>query len=232
MCNIFCKAFRKQKISKYHYERIESVIHRNEKIANWAKLLIESVQCFGKFQTGSTKFYRGIDLEFVFKKFITRFHVPLSTTTDFGKAAEFAQGAKGLVMELKRYNEYISGLDCSMLSIFDVEKEVLFFGSDSIFQIKSIYQWYDNKWFSYRNYINGIQSVIKIANGSIEWNHRNNMKHIFEYLLPNAYNVASEKKLPPYIQSLLRYHLQNTPDEIEYDFTEIIHSYQWVQDIF
>eukprot|EP01084_Bolivina_argentea_P264050 447146_1 len=47
LCNIFCQAFRLKKISQTQYERVSSLQRRNEKIANWAKLLMQSVQCFG-----------------------------------------------------------------------------------------------------------------------------------------------------------------------------------------
>eukprot|EP01084_Bolivina_argentea_P075974 137678_1 len=38
MCSIFCEAFRLRKITDNEYERIQSVINRNEKVTNWAKL--------------------------------------------------------------------------------------------------------------------------------------------------------------------------------------------------
>eukprot|EP01084_Bolivina_argentea_P144491 253490_1 len=148
LCKIFCEAFRKKKISESEYERVQSVQRRNEKVANWARLLVEAVQSYGKFMTGKTRYYRGVTNEFIFKRFITKFNVPLSTTVNFTKATEFADGDKGLVMELKRYNEYMPGFDCSIVSVFDEEREILFFGGDSIFQICSIYQWYDNQWSS------------------------------------------------------------------------------------
>eukprot|EP01084_Bolivina_argentea_P306560 529756_1 len=230
LCKIFCEAFRVKKISDTTFERIESVQRRNEKIANWAKLLVEAVQCFGNFMTRKTRYYRGISMEFIFKRFRTRFNVPLSTTTDFTRATEFADGNNGLVMELQRHNDYLSGFNCSSISSFEHEREILFFGSDSIFQIKSIYQWYNGTWSSYRKYINGIEGLIQIANGSIKWNCINNMKDIIGHILPHLY--VEHKQLPPYIQSLLHYHWHHVPDIIEYDFRELSHAYQWVKNIF
>eukprot|EP01084_Bolivina_argentea_P300190 517552_1 len=166
LCKIFCEAFRLKKISNHQYERIQSVKKRNEKIANWCRLLMTSVQCYGTLMAAKKRYYRGINKEFIFQRFITRFNAPLSTTTDFKNATRFA--GDGLVMELTRYNSYISGLDCSKISEFD-EKEVLFFGGDSIFYINSIYQWYNNEWTSYRKYIVEIQCLMDIAHGIITW---------------------------------------------------------------
>eukprot|EP01083_Nonionella_stella_P053862 142329_1 len=229
LCTIFCESFRRRKMAQNRYETIESVQCRNERVANWAKSLTESVQCYGTFMTGNMRHYRGIDMEFIFKRFITRFNVPLSTTTDFTRATQFSGDGRGLVLELEGYNEYILGLDCSAISSFDAEKEVLFFGSDSIFHIKSMYQWYQNTWTSYRKYMKQIQCVMCIANGSISWNHDNNIKEIVGYLLSALY--PERQMIPPYLETLLNYRLKHVPPVIEYDFREIKQSYQWVQHI-
>eukprot|EP01084_Bolivina_argentea_P258593 436020_1 len=111
LCKIFCETFRLKKISKNQYERIQSAQFRNRKIANWARLLIESVQCFSKLRTAGKRYYRGVGNEFIFKRFVARFNVPLSTTIDFNKAVQFTEG-NGLVMELKVYNSFLFGLNC------------------------------------------------------------------------------------------------------------------------
>eukprot|EP01084_Bolivina_argentea_P320152 555460_1 len=181
--------------------------------------------------TGKTRYYRGVGEEYIFRRFITRFNVPLSTTTNFTRASEFTDSS-GLVMELSRYNEYISGLDCSVLSSFDHEKEVLFFGGETIFRLRSIFQWYKRKWTSYKHYVNAIQTIINIAQGSITWNstYTNDIKNIIGHLLPDLY-VDSEQ-IPPYIESLLNYHVSHLTNEIEYDYRELMHQYTWVQHIF
>eukprot|EP01084_Bolivina_argentea_P067419 122777_1 len=217
LCDVFCKAFRLRKITEHQYERIQSLETRNSKIANWCRLLIEAVQAYGKLRTNNVRYYRGLTLEFMFPRFVTRYNVPLSTTTDFIKAAEFAQrNGNGLIMELKVYNEFVSALNTSPISIFPEEKEVLFFGSNSILRIGSMFQWYDNKWSSYRNYINGIQNILNISNGAMTWNKINDIKDIIGFILPTLYD--NNKILPPYVQSLLKYHLNHLPNKIEYDF--------------
>eukprot|EP01084_Bolivina_argentea_P057493 105049_1 len=134
-------------------------------------------------------------MEFIFKKFITKFNVPISTTTDFINATKFTELGNGLILELKRYNEFLSGLDCSPLSVYDHEKEVLFFGSDAILQIVCVYQIYNNKWTSYRQYIKGIQNILNIAHGTIKWNRKNNIKELIAVILPHLY--SDTQTLPP-----------------------------------
>eukprot|EP01084_Bolivina_argentea_P106527 190588_1 len=230
LCKIFCKAFRLKKMVENEYERVESLMHRISKVANWARLLTEAVQCYGKVISTNKLFYRGIDSEFMFKKFVTRFYVPLSTTTNFKMATEFTEGTNGLIMELKRYNEYVSCLNCSLFSNFDTERETLFFGGQSILQINNIWQLYKSIWSSYKKYIKGIQCILNLANGSIKWYRTNNIKEIIEYLLPHT--PSDTKSLPQYITSLLHYHLKQLPSKIEIDFRTLRHEYFWVRDIF
>eukprot|EP01084_Bolivina_argentea_P276941 472648_1 len=226
---IFCSTFRLQKLTKNIYERMESLKRRNQNFAIWSKLLIESVQNYGTLALSKTKYYRGISQEFLFKKFIARFHVPLSTTTDLSIAARFA-GINGLMMELKAYNNVVSGFYVSMLSDFENEKETLFFGGETIMIINSIYSIHNTEWQNYKKHINGIQQILKVADGTISWHHKNNIRDIVGYILPNLFREKTE--LPPYIKSLLNFHLKNVPSNIEYDLNDLCHNYQWVKDMF
>ena len=54
-------------------------------IAHWTRSLIEMVQCFGSSLNDDTVqkvYFRGVDRTFIFKMLATRFHLPLSTTSD------------------------------------------------------------------------------------------------------------------------------------------------------
>lgn len=53
-------------------------------IANWAKTLIETVQCFGSrvdVKDSKKSYYRGLSKPFVFRMVVSRFHLPMSTTS-------------------------------------------------------------------------------------------------------------------------------------------------------
>ena len=54
-------------------------------IAHWTRSLIETVQCFGSSLNDDTvqkTYFRGVDKTFIFRMIATRFHLPLSTTSD------------------------------------------------------------------------------------------------------------------------------------------------------
>eukprot|EP01084_Bolivina_argentea_P262034 443025_1 len=242
-CNSFCNVFRLKKLTLNSYESVNSLERRNSKYANCAKLLIESVQCYGTLlvqNKRNVKYYRGLNLEFMFPKFITRFYVPLSTTTDLTAATMFAEG--GLVMELRKYNygADVACFYCSAISSFDREEEALFFGSTSILQISSIYQWYDKKWSSYRRYIKAITNILNIVHGSticeqaLSWYDKNQVVDLLQYTLNKSYNNNHPSYLPPYIERLLNYHLQNIPYQIEYDYSQLVEDDQnkWLNSIF
>eukprot|EP01084_Bolivina_argentea_P264049 447145_1 len=135
----------------------------------------------------------------------------------------------GLVIELKKYNNYVSAFNCSMLSVYDKEEEILFFGPDTLLRISSVLM-YDKEWQNYQRYIDGIQQILNISNGTIEWNCANNIKDIIGYILPDLYD--NNTSLPMYIDSLLNYHLKNCPKKIEYNFGELVNNYEWVKNIF
>eukprot|EP01084_Bolivina_argentea_P270124 459259_1 len=116
------------------------------------------------------------------------------------------------------------------MSAFPDECEVLFFGNNSVLQLTSLFHVYNARWTSYRNYINGIQDLINIANGSIIWRHINTMKDIIGHLLPDLY--VNNKSLPDYVIRLLNYHLRRLPHKVEYNFKELNHQFSWVQNIF
>eukprot|EP01084_Bolivina_argentea_P156658 273018_1 len=232
LCNIFCQAFRQRKIASNQYERIDSVKHRNKKIANWAKLLTETVQCYGAARYNDKAYFRGVDNEFVFRRLIVRFHAPLSTSFNWHKAAGFAQN--GLILEFRVYKDFgcAFGFNTSVMSDFPQEKEILFFGGNTTLQISSILQAIGTSWVSHRKYTNGIQHMLQIAGSRMKWSYKNNMKDIIGCLLPGMY--ADNKKLPSYIKSLLVYQLSTIRSRVEYDISELSdkNQYTWVKDIF
>eukprot|EP01084_Bolivina_argentea_P033446 61864_1 len=221
---IFCKAFRQIKD-----EGIQLVETRNEKVANWSKLLIETVQCFGEIQKLQTKrkkkYYRGIKGALLFQRFITKFNAPLSTTEKFEKALNFEEN--GVVMQLGLYNQNVSCFNAAIMSAFPNEKEMLFF-TKAILKLTSIYQYNQRQWQSYQKYIIGIQNVTDMANSLSSMSDKR-MKHIIGYLLPDLH--IDKKELPTYVEELLNHHISHL-SSIEYDFRKLCHDYQWAQNIF
>ena len=66
------------------------IIRRGDKseiaeIAHWTRNLIETVQCYGTPLIGNDAkktYFRGVNKLFIFEMVVTRFNLPLSTTTD------------------------------------------------------------------------------------------------------------------------------------------------------
>ena len=50
-------------------------------IANWTRILVEMVQCYGTPLNASKVYYRGVNKSFLFKTIATKFNLPWSTTT-------------------------------------------------------------------------------------------------------------------------------------------------------
>merc|ERR1712228_1107735 len=154
LCSIFCGNIRSESIQKL------------QSVANLSKLLIETVQCFGDcIQSGS--FYRGIDKEFVFKKLIAQFHVPISTSTEKIRAAQFCSGGDGLIIQLAgiEHNVGLFGFDCKSVSSFDNEEEVFFYGGDTILRLKSIIKLKHGKVNNYKSLVEAIYFISRIING-------------------------------------------------------------------
>ena len=77
----FCDQFRLKVFGGNSKETMRSIMTRNGRYFNMAKQLIECVQCFGQMLVAKKKrYYRGVSRAFVFSRFISRFHVPLSTS--------------------------------------------------------------------------------------------------------------------------------------------------------
>ena len=77
----FCEHFRLKKLTENAVESKQSLAVRNGRFWNLAKLLTESVQCFGQLLVAKkNRFYRGVNRLFIFPRFVARFHAPLSTS--------------------------------------------------------------------------------------------------------------------------------------------------------
>eukprot|EP01084_Bolivina_argentea_P027690 51450_1 len=236
-CSLFCQIIRdgnKKKICA---------------IANWARLLIEVVQCYGSFTSSMSMdipFYRGINREFTFKKFVASFNVPLSTTTEIVKAAEFAgfaDSGDGLVVQLRDYDAInnVCTFSCDGLSAFPQEKEMLFYGGDTILKIHSIWQISTRGWNNYEHYVAATDFITRMMNGltvntaNIATKVRKCMRVIFKSQLnaksENKMNLPSD--LPKYIVNrLINYHIGDRTTEVEFHYDELVTKYKFIKTVF
>eukprot|EP01084_Bolivina_argentea_P319336 553889_1 len=226
LCDTFCSTLRSEKKIKI------------AEIANWAKLLSECVQCFGSSLKWSERkhFYRGVSKAFIFEMFITRWNLPTSTTINFAQSANFAKDG-GLIFELRNYKDDIYDVfkfECSRLSAFDREKEVLFFGGDTVLRLSSIWQWYNGKWKCYRKFVEALNSIIRMINGlPIGSPHvvtNKKYQQFICYMLTHRLNSQpSTFNLPPYIEELLSHHTSKSV--ITLNFNDLVNECKWMSKI-
>eukprot|EP01083_Nonionella_stella_P254677 874893_1 len=131
-------------------------------IAIWCKLLSECVQCYGTpLLDRKTRYYRGINSTFIFASMATKFNLPTSTSRDQGRAVSFVED-NGLLLVLRKYGTSdVFKLDCDKLSLFDYEKETMFFGGNTTLQIWNIQQPI-GKWVSYKKYMQPLNIILRM----------------------------------------------------------------------
>eukprot|EP01084_Bolivina_argentea_P202077 345318_1 len=122
--HIFLQNCRKQKVD----DTVKSVADNNKYIANWCRLLFESVQIFGKSITKDEIVYRGINKNFIVNSISAGFWSPTSTTTNWNIARGFIQNFGMLLTLVNTRGRGGFNFDCQWLSDFE-ESERLFYGA-------------------------------------------------------------------------------------------------------
>lgn len=112
--------------------RAESLLSRHSVFANWARLLRETVECFGRKMKDckTSTFYRVADALYTVHSVTARFYPPTSCTTQLAVAMLFAPSAKGAILELEplRNGMELTAFHCGLLSARSNEEERLFIG--------------------------------------------------------------------------------------------------------
>eukprot|EP01084_Bolivina_argentea_P008584 16055_1 len=150
----FSETFR----SKWKYETLSSVKNRHHEFANWAKILRETVECFGNtgkppgYDNWSTKrkrnnicesgpFFCGLSFQMVIPEFNIRLNAPTSTTKQIAVACRFG-GDDGITLQLNNngcLNSFqLTAWDCSWLSSFNEEDERVWIGGQHPIKVESI----------------------------------------------------------------------------------------------
>eukprot|EP01083_Nonionella_stella_P116466 346072_1 len=139
----FSATYRKKTLN----EPDECVLDRHSTFYHLGKYLKEVVDWFGtevgKNDAGPTRFYHGINDEFTFPKFVNvDIYSPLSTTTRFSVAAQFATES-GVIVTLKSsahkiYYSKLNYISVDWLSDYGNESECLFVQSGGRFDFENI----------------------------------------------------------------------------------------------
>ena len=160
-------------------------------------------------------------------------------------AKDFAS-LDGIVVDLGPYKELktpICGINTSKISCFPEEKEILFFGGDTLMQINDIWQQENSvssllHWNQYNDHIRAIQGVMSLAVGTlcasgVCYNVRDMIVEMMLYSL----SLCEEhpKEMPSmkaqYIRKLFEYQLNSMPNRITYDWVELVDEAKWLHPV-
>eukprot|EP01084_Bolivina_argentea_P273635 466159_1 len=135
LCTAFSTSYRKLSTS----ETDEELKKRHSEFAIWAKLLRETIECFGEYCSDSDikSFYHGISIPMVFSSFSKIFGIPLSTTKTFSVALNFSQD--GIILKFPNTKYILPFWNCISWSDYPTEDELLFVGGFDYLYISSIY---------------------------------------------------------------------------------------------
>jgi hypothetical protein len=126
LCTLFSSTFRKLSASETDVELRD----RHSYFREWAKLLVETVHCYGQLMDDENTpniFLHGISIPMTFTSTFARFCSATSTTSSIVVAANF--GKQGIILELMNNTEStLSCFSCQVLSAFSNEDEFLFIG--------------------------------------------------------------------------------------------------------
>ena len=140
-------------------------------------------------------------------------------------AMNFAEG--GVILAFGRYDAEVPCFDMQLFSCFEHEKEVLFFGGDSILKICNIMKYERNSWKAFAREINALEAVRSLINGSplpsnTSWKTKEMMLNMMQSVLQNDFEDDS---VSPYIQSLLHHQLYSAPNQINLDWSILLADY-------
>eukprot|EP01083_Nonionella_stella_P268420 907395_1 len=185
----FSRSFRKTS----PFQSIEAIIQNNREYCIWSRLLREAVEYFGcngfgeiqegelnyqrftqRYITNELKgpFYCGLSFLINIPEFNIRLCQPTSTSRHIEVALKFA-GKNGIVVELNNngteINGELRGFDCSWISRYPNESEVLFCGGEYRIRIESvvIIRTKDN----YRQFFRALFYFDCMLNGSLLGGH-------------------------------------------------------------
>merc|ERR1712228_1002783 len=173
-----------------------------------SKFLRELVECFGHCSEGDSfdydkqkridalngPFFCGMDCKLNIQSFAMRLNGPNSTSKHIEVAFKFS-GPKGVVISFDNplyepQYQYLRGWNCSWISNFKEEDEVLFLGG--FYRIKTINLRLIAKRESYKQFVEAIWSFDACLTGGHLLSSKLNKKHMF--IIENLINHSLNKE--------------------------------------
>lgn len=170
---------------------------------------------------------------------MSRFNLPLSTTTDQMVALKF-MSESGLLLKLRHFHDRygVMKFECASFSCFTEERETLFYGN-TVLRIQGVIQRVDSTLMHYDVFMEPINALIRMINGlSIRNQQISNTKIykkamriiIGDILRFQSLEQQHSIESPKYIWNLVLFHVSNTP-RIRLLWNSLLTGYQWIHSI-
>eukprot|EP01083_Nonionella_stella_P002467 7121_1 len=195
------------------YESDFDLKQRHREYHYWAKLLRETVECFGTAAEDSKikVFYHGISSSLIFNSTSIRLCGPVSTTASFGVAVNIF-GSDGIVLDIPRRNVTQYYFDCPYWSDYANEDEKLFLGGLVHFEFETIRD-VKNK-MNYWCYVQVLTMFHFMSEGwqfkkKIKKWHYKALKLLIQEEMEGKVLQGVESLVPPYVLKLWHHFLCN-----------------------
>eukprot|EP01084_Bolivina_argentea_P145190 254539_1 len=140
------------------YEQWKDVRSKHSEYANFARILTETIECFGDNIDGNKLFYHCVLGAFELHSLDARFFVPTSMTQQLSVITYYcSQYSDGLILGLTAIHSDLKYLNCSFLSDFTNELEVIFLGGKNTLRFCAIYDL--SKMHNYQYYLSAIEMI-------------------------------------------------------------------------
>eukprot|EP01083_Nonionella_stella_P145637 456721_1 len=215
----FSRSFHKLKGT----ERDDEIKERHSHYANWARILRETVECWGYslWETAKTRstFHHGISKQMTFDGFSHRFCGPTSTTLQYETAmislfANQHEGEEeGVLISFKNNKKAASFFDCIRWSDCSGESEMLFLGGFDPLDVCGLTVLDNRLNMRYFNWITAMKVFrTGLTDGDVTTDKVRavTVKHI-DLLVDNLLNKRKANDIPAYIQTLFEEILSKIP---------------------
>ena len=140
----------------------------------------------------------------------------------------------GLVLRLSKcHGVDVRNFDCEAISCFPEEKEILFFGGETILQLKEIKQIVGGKWKPYWKYMGPLNIIRRMISGRPikgDITKKIKLKRIVRDILRFRHCGGQNMECPEYIGDLAVF--QSSIPEIRLNYTELLRAYRLFHCIF
>eukprot|EP01083_Nonionella_stella_P011432 32497_1 len=206
---------------------IKKWVKRHRKWSNFARLLRESVECFGApfgmKMNSQKKVYYGIDTEIIFTKFKIGLIGPVSTTSNLYFMLScmdhhMSNSTNGLILRLSNAS-YPYCMNVNWLSGYSSESEYLFFGGNEFVNIHSIVHLSSNLngtqvESDYFYYINSFKLLLDIVNGKWSEQYYNDAtRRALQTIIEHGLGAKTQRNYDITRREFDRYNVGDSGDE-------------------